>query len=109
MCWQFIPTEMDVSARHFIALPTVGVVGATPVTSSNPLVEVGIITASGLGTAMPLINWSGGPRASFSVTLHFALQYKEVTLASGGKVTASADKKTFTFALAETVDALIFR
>ena len=83
--------------------------GASPVTASEPLVEVGIITASGLGTAMPLINWSGGPRASFSVTLHFALQYKEVTLASGGKVTATADKKTFMFALAETVDALIFR
>ena len=61
------------------------------------------------GTAMPLINWSGGPRPSFSVTLHFDLQFKAVTLASGGKVTATADKKTFTFALAETVDALIFR
>ena len=61
----FIPTEMAVSARKLIALPTVGVAGATPITSTHPLVEIGIITADGTGTACPIINWSGGPQPDF--------------------------------------------
>ena len=44
-----------------------------------------------------------------AVTVHFALEFKTATLASGSKLTVSADKKTFSFALGETVDALIFR
>lgn len=101
---------MDVSARKLIALPTAGVAGATPITSTNPLVEIGIVTAAGIGTACPIINWSGGPLPDFAVTLHFDLApWKTVALATGEKVTASADKKTFTFAMSETVDALIFR
>ena len=39
----FLPTAMDVSARALIALPLRGVAGAVPVSTSQPLVEVGVI------------------------------------------------------------------
>ena len=42
-----ILTEFDVVARRLAALPLDGVPGAVPVNASNPLVEVGIITANG--------------------------------------------------------------
>ena len=42
-----ILTEFDVVARRLAALPLDGVPGAVPVNASNPLVEVGIITADG--------------------------------------------------------------
>ena len=45
----FLPTAMDVSARALIALPLRGVAGAVPVSSSQPLVEVGVINAAGRG------------------------------------------------------------
>jgi hypothetical protein len=44
-----------------------------------------------------------------AVTVHFPMEFKTAALASGGKLTVSADKRTFSFALGETVDALIFR
>jgi hypothetical protein len=106
----FIPTAMDKAARRFISAPLDGVAGARLVTSTQPLVEVGIITADGLGTACPLINWSGGPQAGFAVTLHFAVALKVATLASAGAVAVSgANGSTFTFAMSDTVDALILR
>ena len=105
----FIPTEMDVRARQFIAAPLQGVPGASPVTASEPLVEVGIITAPGLGTALPCVNWAGGPQEEFSVTLHFHVDFETATLASGGKVAVSANRSTFTFAMCDTIDALILR
>jgi hypothetical protein len=106
----FIPTEMDASARDFIASPLRQVAGAAPVTSSAPLVEVGIITAAGLGTALPCVNWSGGEQPQFRLTLHFAVQFKTAALASGGTVAVSgANRSTFTFAMCDTIDALILR
>ena len=104
-----ILTEMNVVAKHLAALPLDGVEGAVPVNSSNPLVEVGIITAEGKGTAMPCINWSGGPIANFRITLNFILKFENVTLASEGAVSVSADKRTISFSLGETIDAVIFR
>ena len=104
-----ILTEMNVVAKHLAALPLQGVEGAVPVNSSNPLVEVGIITAEGKGTAMPCINWSGGPIADFRITLNFDLQFTNVTLASEGGVSVSADRRTVSFSLGETIDAVIFR
>ena len=106
----FIPTEMDVDARNFIAAPLHGVEGAVPVSSSEPLVEIGIIYAAGKGTALPCVNWSGAARPSFTVTLHFNVVYKTATLASGGKVTVSgANRSTFVFDMSDTIDALILR
>lgn len=107
----FIPTEMDKAALDFIASPLRGVAGARPVTSTHPLVEVGIITApAGRGTALPCINWSGGPQPRFALTLHFGLDYTRATLASGGPVTVSGgNRSTFSFAMSDTIDALILR
>jgi hypothetical protein len=105
----FIPTLMDASARALIAAPLLGVAGAVPVSSTEPLVEVGVITAGSIGTAMPCVNWSGGPIANFTITLHFELSYTTVSLASGGAITASADRKSFTFSLSDTIDAVVFR
>lgn len=106
----FIPTEMDASVRNFIAAPLCGVRGAAPVTSSNPLVEVGVITALELGTALPIVNWAGAPQADFVVTLHFVVDFKAAALASGRHVTVSgANRSVFTFAMSDTIDAIILR
>jgi hypothetical protein len=106
----FIPTEMDKTALDFIASPLRGVAGARPVTSTHPLVEVGVITAAGFGTALPCINWSGGEQPQFALTLHFPVKYTHATLASGGHVAVSGgNRSTFSFALSETIDALILR
>eukprot|EP01046_Picozoa_sp_COSAG06_P020238 COSAG06_NODE_1475_length_9337_cov_6.585733_6_plen_199_part_00 len=104
-----ILTEFDLTAKFLAALPLAGVHGAVPVNASNPLVEVGIITAEGKGTAMPCINWSGGAIAEFTITLNFELQYETATLASEGKIAVSADKRTVSFSMGETIDAVIFR
>lgn len=92
-----------------LQLPLAGVDGAIPVNASNPLVEVGIITAEGKGTALPCINWSGGAIAAFTITLNFELQYDTVALASEGKISVSADKRSFTFSMSDTIEAVLFR
>ena len=60
----FVPNEFDVNAKKLaeMVLQTPATLGARPVLTSNPLVEVGFVTKTvkGVwnGTVLPLIDWS---------------------------------------------------
>ena len=81
---------------------------------SERLVEVGVVTASKLGTVLPCINWLGRPIPSFAVTLGFDLPSAptNVSLASGGAVKVAktaAGRLRFEFDLEVAADAVIIR
>ena len=83
-------------------------------TSSQPLVEVGVITKAAPhgGTALVCVNWSGDSIEKFMVTLHFECAFKSAALASGGAVIAgkgAGGEQTFSFALSDTADTVILR
>jgi hypothetical protein len=101
-----IPTRFDQAASRLIGLPAEGI--ARPVACSEPLVETAVID-SPKGTAILLVNWSGGPVKGLHVTPNLQL-LGNPTLASGGVVAKSleAGPSTFTFDL-DVADALILR
>ena len=81
---------------------------------SERLVEVGVVTASKLGTVLPCVNWLGRPIPSFTVTLGFDLPSTpaNVSLASGGAVKVAktaAGRLRFEFDLEIAADAVIVR
>ena len=107
-----VVTEFSTLARDLITLPLAGRLddpSVVPVRASNPLVEVGVLTAPGKGTALPCINWAGSPIAGFNVTLNAPIAFKTATLASGGKLTQQPGGKGFTFDLRVTADVIILR
>ena len=76
--------------------------------------EVGVVTASKLGTVLPCVNWLGRPIPSFTVTLGFDLPSTpaNVSLASGGAVKVAktaAGRLRFEFDLEIAADAVIVR
>jgi hypothetical protein len=85
--------------------------GCVCVFSLSQLVEIGMVTAPEVGTVFPCVNWAGGAIEGFVLTVHHEIKYKQVSLASGGKVTAASGgwPRTFTFNLADDADALILR
>ena len=89
-----------------------GIVGASPVLSSEPRVDIGVVAAAGKGTVIPVSNWAGAVVPGFNITLQFPCTFKTAKLASGGAVHASktADgRDTFVFDLEIAADALILR
>ena len=66
-----IPTEFDVNARALVELGVVDVVGAQPVLSSEPRVDIGVIAAAGVGTAVVVTNWTPTPVSALNLTLMF--------------------------------------
>jgi hypothetical protein len=110
----FIPTDFDTTARTVLTLPfaesgRLNDPTVVPVRASNPLVEVGLVTADRKGTALPCINWAGRPLVGFNVTLLADISFKTAALSSGRKLVVAADKRTFTFDLAITADVLVLR
>ena len=83
------------------------------VSGSNQLVEIGMVSAPGVGTVFPCVNWAGKALDQFVVTVHAEVKFTEATLAStdtpGSVVVGDGWPKTFTFALEDTADALILR
>ena len=108
----WVPTDFNAQARHLAAWPTQGVVGAAPVLSSEPRVDVGVLAAAGLGTVIPVTNWAGTePLLGLNLTLQFDCNFKTATLATGGKVVASktaSGRDSFVFDL-DVADAIILR
>ena len=49
------------------------------------------------------------PQTIFTVTLVDAVQFRHASLASGGRVAVSTDRRSFTFALPATTEVLILR
>ena len=76
-----------------------------PLVCSEPLVETTVLEAPS-GTVIPLVNWSGRPIRSLTVTVPIRIPAREVSLASGGAVRRNGD--TFTLDL-DVADALILR
>ena len=87
-----------------------GVAGARPILSSEPLVDIGVLAAAGLGTALPVVNWAGAPVAALVLTLQFECAFSNATLATGGRVAVGRDGSwlTLTFEL-DVADAVILR
>ena len=110
----FLPTQFSAVANALVTLPLAHRLkndsAVVPVRSTEPLVEVGLIEAAGIGYALPCINWAGELLPAFTVSLQDdSISFKTAELASGGALTVSADKRSFTFALGPTVDALVLR
>eukprot|EP01052_Picozoa_sp_SAG31_P032187 SAG31_NODE_3504_length_4188_cov_2.084862_2_plen_420_part_00 len=106
----FLPTKFAEAARELITMPLhLNDSTVVPLLSTSPFVESGMITASGIGTAMPCVNWGGVPLESFKLTLASSIEFKTATLASGKPVSVSADKLSFTFDLSTTADVVILR
>ena len=71
-----VPTAFDLVAADVLYAPLRRIVGAKPVTSDPPLVEVGIVTSADVkGTVLPLVNWSGDAVDALTVRLHFELPH----------------------------------
>lgn len=110
----FIPTAFDTSARDLLTFPLGEMMNdptVVPVLSSNPLVEVGLVSAPGKGAAMPCVNWAGAPITGLNVTLRAPIKFTKAVLSSGGviKSTTSANGTTFTFDLVITADVIVLR
>lgn len=114
----FLPTEFSEVAKALITLPLVKRMkndsSAVPIVSTESLVEVGVILATGKGFALPCINWAGKLLPNFTrastVTLRDErITFATATLASSKPLTISADKRSFTFELAATADVLVLR
>ena len=111
----FLPTAFSDVARALITLPLADRLktndsSVVPVRSTEPLVEVGLIKAAGIGYALPCINWVGKLLTEFTVTLQDdSIALRTASLASGGALAISEDKRSFTFALAATADVLVLR
>ena len=46
---------------------------------------------------------------AFSIHLNFGLEFATAALASEGQLAVSADRRTITFDMSETIDAVILR
>jgi hypothetical protein len=99
----FVPTAFEADAADLIAASAVNV--RRPLVCSEPLVETTVLEAPS-GTVIPLVNWSGRPIRSLTVTVPIRIPAREVSLASGGAVRRNGD--TFTLDL-DVADALILR
>ena len=66
---------------------------------SNQLVEIGMVTAPGRGTAFPCVNWAGGAIEGFALTVHHELEYllRSISLGILPVTVHSFDKKTSFF------------
>jgi hypothetical protein len=56
------------------------------VLTSEPLVDIGVIAASGKGTAIVVVNWGSTPVQALNLTLQFKCDFSDATLASGHKL-----------------------
>ena len=108
----WIPTDFSILARQWAAVsPTSHMVSASPVITSEALVDVGVVSASNLGVVLPIINWTPNKLTNFSLTLQFDVVYKTAVLASGsalGKTKTPTGRWMFTFTL-NVADAIILR
>jgi hypothetical protein len=112
----WVPTEFSPTAAALIALPAeeANLTDTRPAVASHNLVEVGVVTASKIGTVFPCINWAGRALPGLVVTLGFELPTPTftATLASGGQVTVGKSAggwTTFLFDLDVAADAVIVR
>jgi peptidoglycan hydrolase-like protein with peptidoglycan-binding domain len=107
----FIPVDFAAAARDVVGLAVADVIGARPVLSSEPRIDIGVIAAAGLGTAVVVTNWTPEPLKALNLTLMFDVTYTHATLASGGNVepkTLSSGAKSFVMDL-DVADCLILR
>jgi hypothetical protein len=107
----WLPTDFSVAARSVVALAVGEVSGARPVLSSQPLIDIGVTAAKGKGTVIIAVNWAPEMAKRLNLTVQFALDGSNVTLATGGQVTESKTAqgwRSFVFDL-DVADALIVR
>jgi hypothetical protein len=107
----WLPTNFSVAARSVVALAVGEVSGARPVLSSEPLIDIGVTAAKGKGTVIIAVNWAPEMAKRLNLTVQFALDGSNVTLATGGQVTESKTAqgwRSFVFDL-DVADALIVR
>lgn len=68
----FVLAHAATAAKDLLTLPLahrmVNDSSVVPIRSANPLVEVGYISAPGLGVAFPCVNWNGKEIKDFTVT-----------------------------------------
>jgi len=110
----FIPTDFATAARDLLTMPLADKMDdptVVPVEASNPLVEVGFVSAVGTGAALPCVNWAGTPISALNVTLRAPFKFTKAALSSGGTVimTKSANGTTFTLDLPITADVIVLR
>ena len=88
-----------------------------PAVASVELVEVGIIVAPGVGTALPLINWRMEPTTKWELTIDngtaWLPAFSNATIASTSSpvryVREGSQSVRFTMPMLEVGDALILR
>jgi hypothetical protein len=123
----WIPGNFSATAASGINLPQVNPGGAAyphagrpvfrPAIATAELVEVGIVVAKGVGTALPLINWRNVPTAAWTLTLDNSTgwlpAFANATLASTSAVVvwtvAGGNAFAFAMPVLEVGDALVLR
>ena len=85
----WVPSNFSTGVRALLAFAVDGIEGARPVLSSEPLVDIGVIAASGKGTAVVAVNWGPTPVHALNLTLQFECDFSDATLASGRKLAVS--------------------
>lgn len=110
----FIPTEFDTTARDLLTLPLAGRMMdplVVPVASTNPLVEVGFVSAEGKGAVLPCVNWAAAPLTGLNVTLYTPFKFTKAVLASGNPVTTTktSNGTVFTLDLPITAEVIVLR
>jgi hypothetical protein len=103
----FMPINFDPAMTELIGSPCDGLV--RPVQASVPMVETTVIE-SPKGVVIPVVNWTGKPVAGLQLTINRPLPGKNITLASGAKISTKTDKDALvlTFDL-DVADAVIVR
>ena len=82
-----------------------------PILSSKPSIDIGIVAAKGKGTVIVVTNWAPQQAQMVNLTVQFALDGSNVSLATGGQVTETKSPegwRSFVFDL-DVDDALIVR
>jgi hypothetical protein len=106
----WVPTEFDPLARTLAVAPLANIVGASPVLSTEPRVDIGVLAAAGKGTVIPITNWAGASK-QVNLTLQFPCKFEAATLASGAALKVSktpTGNSIFGFEL-DVADAIILR
>eukprot|EP00041_Stephanoeca_diplocostata_P032483 m.1041146 g.1041146 ORF g.1041146 m.1041146 type:complete len:1572 (-) comp24157_c0_seq4:1290-6005(-) len=112
MCFNhFVPTAFATIARTWAVAPTAHVQGAAPVHTSEALVDVGVVSASGVGVVLPVVNWSPGRVRNFTVSLGFPTEFSRARLATGSDLRTTREASgfwSFQFDL-DVADAIVLR
>ena len=108
----FLPEDFEVAVLDGVVLSLPGVAHGRQALASQPLVDVHLLSASGIGTALVLVNWLPRPRRQLSVRVRMeaVAPFKHAALAGQGTLGVSSKDGWFTFLLdLDVADAIVLK